>query len=54
LREIYSEIDELEKVKIEEHGYREYRELFGYFLIAALLVLSTEVALANTVFLKIP
>ncbi|OGX37138.1 MAG: hypothetical protein A3C36_06745 [Omnitrophica WOR_2 bacterium RIFCSPHIGHO2_02_FULL_52_10] len=54
LREIYGEIDKLEKVKIDEHGFREYRELFGYFLIAALMVLTTETVLANTFFLGIP
>jgi Ca-activated chloride channel family protein len=54
LREIYKEIDALEKIKIEEYGYKEYRELFGYFLIAALLVLCSEIILANTVFLKVP
>ena len=54
LREIYGEIDKLEKMKIDEHGYREYKELFGYFVIAALIVLSMEAALANTLFLKIP
>lgn len=54
LREIYKEIDALEKVKIEEYGYKEYKELFGYFLMAALMVLLLEVILANTIFLKIP
>ena len=54
LREIYKEIDALEKVKIEEYGYKEYKELFPYFLIAALIVLLLEVIFANTVFLKIP
>jgi Ca-activated chloride channel family protein len=54
LRAIYGDIDKLEKMKIDEHGFREYRELFGYFLIAALLVLTTETVLANTLFLRIP
>jgi len=54
LRKVYAEIDALEKVKIEEHGYREYKELFGNFLIAAVMLLTLESTLANTVFLKIP
>ena len=54
LRNIYKEIDALEKIKIEEHGYREYKELFKYFLIAALLLVFLETALFNTVFLKVP
>lgn len=54
LRKIYKEIDSLEKTKIEETGYREYKELFVYFLAAALICLLLEIILANTVFLKIP
>jgi len=54
LRSVYKEIDALEKIKIEEHGYKEYKELFGFFLIAALMVLCLEAVLARTVFLKVP
>lgn len=54
LRQVYQEIDKLEKTKIEETGYREYKELFGYFLIAALVFLLTALLLENTVFLKLP
>lgn len=54
LRDIYKEIDALEKTKIEEHGYKEYKELFGWFLAAALAALCSEVVLAGTVFLSIP
>lgn len=54
LRDIYKEIDALEKVKIEEQGYREYKELFIYFLMAAFAFLCLEVVLTNTVFLKVP
>lgn len=54
LRDIYEEIDALEKVKIEDRGYREYKELFSFFLIAALMVLCLEVALSKTVFLRVP
>lgn len=54
LRKIYKEIDGLEKTKIEETGYREYKELFVYVLAAALVCLLLEIILVNTVFLKIP
>ncbi|MCK5260030.1 MAG: VWA domain-containing protein [Candidatus Omnitrophica bacterium] len=54
LRDVYKEIDALEKIKIEEYGYKEYKELFGYFLIAALMILFWEVVLANTIFLRVP
>lgn len=54
LRNIYKEIDALEKIEIEEFGYREYKELFSFFLMTALLFLMLEVILANTLFLKVP
>jgi Ca-activated chloride channel homolog len=54
LRRIYSEIDKLEKTKIEEKGYKQYEPLFWYFVDAALAVLALEIILTNTVFLKIP
>jgi len=54
LRRIYSEIDQLEKSKIEETGYKEYKELFGYFLWAGLMLLLLAVMLENTVLLKLP
>ena len=54
LRDIYQQIDALEKTEIEELGYREYKELFSYFLILALLILCAELLLTNTIFFKIP
>jgi Ca-activated chloride channel homolog len=54
LKAIYDQIDKLEKVKIEEQGYRQYEEYFDKVLLAALLVLILEVVLGKTVFLKIP
>jgi len=54
LRKIYGEIDRLEKTTIEHTGYREYKELFGYFLIGALAFLLFEIILLNTVFIRIP
>ena len=54
LREVYKQIDELEKTEIEEFGYFEYEELFVLFLIAGMLLLVTEIILLNTIFFKIP
>lgn len=54
LRQVYEEIDRLEKVKIEEHGYTQYEELFGYVLAAALALLALEKILSNTVLMRIP
>ena len=54
LRQIYKEIDSMEKVRIEEKGYVEYTQLFGYVLLAALILLLVEILLSRTVLLKIP
>ena len=54
LRHIYSEIDKLEKTKIDEKGYKQYEPLFWPFVDAALILLALEIVLTNSVFLKIP
>lgn len=54
LRKIYDDIDKLEKSNIEHFGYREYEELFPYFLIPGLILLAVEILLSNTIFLKVP
>ena len=54
LREIYKEIDKLEKTIREEKGYWEYQELFPYFLIPGLALLFAEIILSNTFLMKIP
>ena len=54
LRKIYDDINRLEKSNIEHFGYREYGELFFYFLIPGLMILALEMLLANTIFLKVP
>lgn len=54
LRQIYKEIDQLEKSKVEETGYRQYKELFGFFLVPALILLILAAVLENTVLLKLP
>lgn len=53
LNNIYKEIDELEKSKLEEASLR-YTELFPYFIIAALVLLLLEIMLSQTIFKRIP
>jgi len=54
LRQVYKEIDALEKTKIQTRGYRQYKELFWMFVVAALGLVALDIILANTVLLKIP
>ncbi|MFH1856516.1 MAG: VWA domain-containing protein [Candidatus Omnitrophota bacterium] len=54
LEKIYKEIDAMEKSPFEQHGFREYKELFYYLLIPAMILLLMEVVLANTLLRKIP
>jgi Ca-activated chloride channel homolog len=54
LEKIYAEIGEMEKTKIEVKEYTRYSELFIPWLAFALILLLTEIVLANTVFRKIP
>lgn len=54
LRKIYDDINKLEKSNIEHFGYREYSELFYWFLIPGMILLGLEILLANTIFMKVP
>lgn len=54
LRQIYREIDALEKTKIEQKQYTRYTELAPYFLIGALGLLVAESALARTRLQPVP
>ena len=54
LREIYKEIDSMEKTSIEETGFQEYRELFPGFLILGLMFLILEIVLSNTILRRLP
>lgn len=54
LREIYSEIDELEKTKIEFKSYKRFHEKYHIFLMPGLLLLLGALLLENTVFMKKP
>jgi Ca-activated chloride channel family protein len=54
LRQIYEEIDRMETSEIESVRFVDYKELFPSFALAALCVMLVEVALANTIFRRIP
>jgi Ca-activated chloride channel family protein len=54
LTNIYSQIDQLEKSKIEITTFRRYEEMFLPFMLAALAFLFLEILLRFTVFRKFP
>jgi Ca-activated chloride channel family protein len=54
LKNIYSQIDKLEKSKIEITSYRRYQEKFLPFILAALGLLFLEMLLRFTIFKKFP
>jgi Ca-activated chloride channel family protein len=54
LANIYKEIGELEKTKIEVKEFTRYNEYFDYFLGAGLVLFILEIVFAHTFFRKIP
>jgi Ca-activated chloride channel homolog len=54
LREIYGEIDNLERTRVDVEEYRRVAELFSPWLWAALLCLTLEFILSATVLRKLP
>ena len=54
LKDIYKQIDSLEKSKIEQRGFKQYEPLYGMFLTAAFMLLVIYLVLINTYFLKVP
>jgi Ca-activated chloride channel family protein len=54
LREIYAEIDKLEKSEATVEKYAEYNELFPYFVMPGLAFLVLGNVLGNTRFARIP
>lgn len=54
LKNIYREIDKLEKSPIVGKQHSQYNELFTIFLAAALFILISEFILTNTIFRRIP
>ena len=54
LREIYQEIDQLERTRLDVKQFSKKKEEYFPFLLAALLILLTEILLRYTVFRTIP
>jgi Ca-activated chloride channel family protein len=54
LREIYAEIDELERTEIEVENFTQYDEQFPIPLGVGFLILVTELGLAHTVLRRLP
>ena len=54
LREIYQEIDQLEKTRLDVKHFSKKKEEYFPFLLAALLLLLTEILLRYTFFRTIP
>ena len=54
LREIYEDIDKMEKSEVESVRFVDYRESFVPFALAAVLLATCAIVLNNTVFRKVP
>jgi Ca-activated chloride channel family protein len=53
-RQIYAEINKMEKTEAVVNKFTEYQELFAWFASAGLALLLTEIVLAQTVFRRLP
>ena len=54
LMQIYNRINAMERVRIEEDKYSEYREIFPFLLIPALALLFLEAGLSATLLRRLP
>ena len=54
LKDIYKQIDLLEKSEIKILDHSEYKELFHYFLIPGLILFLTEIILSNSFLRRLP
>jgi Ca-activated chloride channel family protein len=54
LKNIYKQIDEMEKSEVKVIDHSEYKELFYYFLVPGLALLLLEIGLSNTFLRRIP
>jgi Ca-activated chloride channel family protein len=54
LRQIYQDIDKLEKTKISVQQYSKKEEQFYLFALIAFILLSLELLVRNTIFRRIP
>ena len=53
-RQIYAEIDKLEKTEASVKKYTQFTELFAWFAAGGLALLLIELALGQTVFRRLP
>ncbi|HXT13745.1 MAG TPA: VWA domain-containing protein [Candidatus Angelobacter sp.] len=53
-KEIYAEIDKLEKSEAVVKKYTEYKELFGWFVVGGLTLLLGELLLKHTIMRRLP
>jgi Ca-activated chloride channel family protein len=53
-RQIYAEIDKLEKTEATVNKYTEFKELFPWLVVGGLMILLIEVVLGQTVFRRLP
>jgi len=54
LEEVYQQIDHLEKSSFQMKQYRQYRDLFPWFVAAGALLLLVNVGLSQTVRRRLP
>jgi Ca-activated chloride channel homolog len=54
LKDIYKQIDLLEKSEVISLDHSQYKELFHYFLIPGLVLLLTEIFLSNSFLMRLP
>ena len=54
LKDIYKQIDLLEKSEVKSIDHSEYKELFHYFLIPGLILLLTEIVFSNSFLRRLP
>jgi len=54
LKKIYEEIDKLERSTVELTQFKQYRDLFQWFLGSGLLLLLLQMVLSQTLWRKVP
>jgi Ca-activated chloride channel homolog len=54
LKDVFNEIDQMEKTKVSVEKTVDYRDLFPMFLLAGLVLLGSEVLLSQTVWKRLP
>ncbi len=54
LQQIFGDIDKMEKTKVEVEKVADYRDLFPWFLLGALVFLSAEILLSHTIWKRLP